>query len=459
MEVTSFLWHIVIANLTIFLIISIFIYKNIKENVFKYYAFFKFFLLLYLILKSGAIIKFSLPEFGHLRPLNWGIQVVYNIYLSYFGISFLKLDVYFPKITHNVHNILRNVLIGSSVFCFFTIVFKLTNAYFYFFTFIYLPFHLLISFYLLYLASKTELKERIYYFIGTLSYIIFASAAFILTVTNNINVGPFTAISFFYIGILIEEYSFGYGLSEKIKKIYYDKIITERKLTLAQKEINQHLQNEVDKIKVEKQIKDLKFVVMNSKMNSHFIFNALNSIKHYIIKNDRNNAIDYLGKFSEFIRNILEIDPTKMISLEKELNNAKLYVSLENMRFNDDIKFSITIANTVDSDNIKIPPFVLQPFIENAIWHGVASKINKTIQLSIKLEKNSLLISITDNGIGRKKANHITKKRKTYKKSMGINITKNILKNFYNNRFSLCFIDLYNNEKPSGTKVILEIPK
>lgn len=456
MGVTSFLWHIVIANLTIFFIISIFIYKNIKDDVFKYYAIFKFFLLFYLILKSGAVIT---PKYNYFSPLNWGVQVVYNIYLSYFGISFLKLQNYFPKPIKHIKSIFKFTLIISSVLCCLAIIFNQSNTYFYFFTFLYLPFHLLVSFYLFYLANKTQKRERIYYFIGTLSYIIFATIAFILTITKNIRVGTFTAVSFFYIGILIEEYSFGYGLSEKIKKIYYDKIITERKLTLAQKEINKHLQNEVDKIKVEKQIKDLKFVVMNSKMNSHFIFNALNSIKHYIIKNDRNNAVNYLGKFSEFIRNILEVDPTKMISLEKELDNTKLYVSLENMRFSNDIMFNITIANTVDLNSIKIPPFILQPFIENAIWHGVASKINKTIQLSIELEKNSLLISIVDNGIGRKKANHITKKRKTYKKSMGINITKNILKNFYGNNFCLSFIDLYENKTPLGTKVLLEIPK
>ncbi|MDE1208273.1 sensor histidine kinase [Tenacibaculum larymnensis] len=456
MEVTSFLWHIVIANLTIFFIISLFIYKNIKEEVFKYYAVFKFFLLFYLIIKSGNIIT---PELNYLRPLNWGIQVVYNIYLSYFGISFLKLQNYFPKTIKHIRYILKNVLIGSSILCFITIVFSYTIFYFYFFTFIYLPFHLLISFYLLYLASKTQANERIYYFLGTLSYIVFASIAFILTITQNIYIGAFSAVSFFYIGILIEEYSFGYGLSEKIKKIYYDKLTTERKLTLAQKKINKHLKSEVDKIKIEKQVKDLKFIVMNSKMNSHFIFNALNSIKHYIIKSDRDNAINYLGEFSEFIRNILEIDPTKMISLEKELNNINLYVSLENMRFNNEIKLKTIVNYGISLENTKVPPFILQPFIENAIWHGLASKKNKNIKLIVEQQNDNIVISITDNGIGRKKASKLSFKRESYKKSMGIDITKNILKNFYENNFSINFLDLYDNKAPIGTKVIIEIPK
>lgn len=459
MEITSFLWHVVIATLSIFLAISTFIYKNIKENVFKFYALFKFFLLVYLILKSNIIIDISLPKFEYLSPLNWGIQVLYNVYLSYFGISFLKLHDYYAKTINHIHNVLKKTLIISSVFCIFTIIFNASNIYFYFFSFIYLPFQLFLSFYILYLAKKAAIKERIYYFIGIISYILFACIAFSLTITQKFHLDILTPISFFYIGILIEEYSFGYGLSEKIKKMYYDKLFTEQQLTLAQKKVNKHLQNEVDKIKIEKQIKDLKFIVMSSKMNSHFIFNTLNSIKHYIITDDKENAINYLGKFSSFIRNILEIDPTKMISLEKELANTKLYVDLENMRFNDDIKFNIVIPNTVDIDNTKIPPFVLQPFIENAIWHGIASKTNKAILLTIELKQNSLLINITDNGIGRKKAHHITLKRDTYKKSMGIEITKNILKNFYNNQFSIHFIDLYKDKKPLGTKVILQIPK
>nr|WP_233884674.1 tetratricopeptide repeat protein [Tenacibaculum piscium] len=208
-----------------------------------------------------------------------------------------------------------------------------------------------------------------------------------------------------------------------------------------------------------KKISDLDSKILRSQLNPHFIFNALNSIKHYIIKNEKHDAIDYLNKFSEFTRRVLEKSMVKSISLEDELYNSQLYVELENARFEDDIEFKINISENISLSNIKTPPFVLQPLLENAIWHGIASVKNKKMTINVKQSKEHICIAITDNGIGRQKTKELKKEQKRYKNSIGISLVNQILENFYKDNYTLSYEDLkdeYNT--PRGTKVNVKIP-
>ena len=300
------------------------------------------------------------------------------------------------------------------------------------FTFFYLPIQLGVSFYSIYLVTKTTERVKLYYFIGIFSYIGFALIAFVLTAIDKIFIGHFTAISFFYIGIIIEGLAFSYGLGQRIKNIYLEKIAYQTKLTKIEKELNLKLQQRVEKAELQKELAELKHTVLNSKMNSHFIFNALNSIKAFIIENDTRSAVNYLGKFAKLIRKILEISTVKEVSLEEELQNIQLYVDIENMRFNNDIDFQIHLPKNIASNSIKLPPFVLQPYVENAIWHGIATKPVKKIRIYIiELTQQQIQIEIIDNGIGRKQA----KNRITHKQSLGLVINHEVLTQFFRQCF------------------------
>ena len=214
----------------------------------------------------------------------------------------------------------------------------------------------------------------------------------------------------------------------------------------------------------QKRILTLEQDVLRTQMNPHFIFNALNSIKHYIINNEQKNAVHYLNKFSKLVRKILESSSVKEVSIQEELETMDLYMNIENIRFSNEINYNVNVDNTLDLSTIKVPPLVLQPFLENALWHGLSSKKGKkNIILSVfKSSSEFIQIDIEDNGIGRKASAKIKSNKVINRKSIGIELTKERLNNFIkdlNNSFSLVFKDLVNeNKKPIGTKVTLRIP-
>jgi len=220
----------------------------------------------------------------------------------------------------------------------------------------------------------------------------------------------------------------------------------------------QHLLNN------EKKLLTLEQSMLRSQMNPHFLFNSLNSIKLYIINNEKKNAVHYLNKFSKLVRKILEASSLKEISLAEELETVELYMNIENIRFSNEINFQTKIAPNIDIHTAKIPSLVLQPFLENSLWHGLSSKEGpKNIWLEISRESDQFIqISISDNGVGRAVAERIREGKVLKRKSVGIDITKERLANFsrdYQNSFEIEIVDLYDdNQQSSGTKIILHIP-
>lgn len=218
-------------------------------------------------------------------------------------------------------------------------------------------------------------------------------------------------------------------------------------------------------LKNEKKLLTLEQSMLRSQMNPHFLFNSLNSIKLYIINNEQKNAVHYLNKFSKLIRKILEASSLKEIPLADELETVELYMNIENIRFSNEINFDTQIAEGIDPHTVKIPSLILQPFLENALWHGLSSKEgDKNILLEVDNgeEEGFIDIAISDNGIGRGAAEVIKQNKVLKRKSVGIDITKERLSNFsrdYQNSFDLEILDLFDEVgNSSGTKVLLHIP-
>ncbi|MGB0890915.1 MAG: tetratricopeptide repeat-containing sensor histidine kinase [Flavobacteriaceae bacterium] len=217
-------------------------------------------------------------------------------------------------------------------------------------------------------------------------------------------------------------------------------------------------------LKKEKKIITLEQDVLRSQMNPHFIFNALNSIKQYIISDEQKNAVHYLNKFSKLMRKILENSAIKEVTLAQELETINLYMTIENIRFSNEIDFNISVEQSINLDKIKVPPLVLQPFLENALWHGLSSKKGtKKIDLTIhQTDANYIQIDVEDNGIGRKESAKIKSQKSLNRKSIGIELTKERLRNFVKdcqNSFSLLYKDLKDEKDNAlGTKVLLLIP-
>ncbi|MDQ2720226.1 MAG: histidine kinase [Bacteroidota bacterium] len=195
-----------------------------------------------------------------------------------------------------------------------------------------------------------------------------------------------------------------------------------RNISLKRK--NEKLQSERKHSQLQQQATELEMLALRSQMNPHFIFNCLSSINRFILINNTEAASSYLTKFSRLIRMALQHSEKSMITLEKELEMLRHYLDLERLRFKNAFDYSITFINTIDTATIFVPPLILQPFAENAIWHGLMHKKGGGhLDIALSVEGKILTSTITDNGIGRSKAALLNSKTAEKDKSMGMKIT------------------------------------
>jgi tetratricopeptide (TPR) repeat protein len=200
--------------------------------------------------------------------------------------------------------------------------------------------------------------------------------------------------------------------------------------------------------------------LLRSQVNPHFIFNALSNISNLIDKNDNITASNYLTKFSRLVRHILESTRADFIELNQEISNLDNYLALQKLRFADKIDYTIKIEAGIDPESFEIPPMLIQPFVENAIEHGIKSKETKGhIDIRFKMTGEQLVCEVDDDGIGREKATEIQAKGH---RSLATSITQERLRNLnrkLRQKVSLEIIDLKTDTKVSlGTRVIIGLP-
>jgi ligand-binding sensor domain-containing protein len=212
------------------------------------------------------------------------------------------------------------------------------------------------------------------------------------------------------------------------------------------------------------EISKVELKALRAQMNPHFVFNSLNSIQHYILNSKSNEAAKYLNKFAKLIRIILSNSEKSMVTVNEDVESLNLYLELESMRFDGKFDYTINVDKTVDGDYDEIPPMLMQPYIENAILHGLNPKETKGhLKIDIFIKNNYIVCRITDDGIGRVKSGEI--KRTTpgnAHKSLGMKITSErvrILNDINKSDLSVSVTDLTDEKGNSkGTMVELYIP-
>ena len=211
---------------------------------------------------------------------------------------------------------------------------------------------------------------------------------------------------------------------------------------------------------IKKKNKRIALQSLRREMNPHFIFNSLNSVNQFIAQNNELEANKYLSSYSKLMRNVMENSNKDFISLTSEIEQLKEYLDLEYMRFQDKFTYKIDIEETIDSDSVFIPNMLIQPQLENAIWHGLRYKESiGLLILTIKQENEKLLIVINDNGIGLTKSLELKTKHQKEHNSRGLTNTKeriNLLNSLYNTNISIDIKEKSINE--SGVIVTLEFP-
>lgn len=349
-----------------------------------------------------------------------------------------------------------------------------------------LPLNLFLFFWIIYKVKHPLLK---YFILGQSLFFIGAALSSIVyynglhKVPNGIFNFPYSQNIIFMAGLLGEVLCFSIALGESMFLVQKDKEKTSQKLieqlqqnqimeTNMRKELDKQINQKTEELvqvysKIEKQkeeqlnksfnerLRNMKMLALRSQMNPHFIFNSLNALKNLVMQSREEDAISYLDNFSLLLRNILQNSSKNSITVEEELEILELYLSLEKRRLGNNFSYVIQCDSREILSQYNIPPLLLQPFVENAIWHGLypSNKPEKNLSLVFDTSKQ-LQIIIEDNGIGRKES---SKTKKTHQ-SAGTNITKERL-TLYNHvshtQMQLSILDLEDNGKPSGTRITI----
>lgn len=232
----------------------------------------------------------------------------------------------------------------------------------------------------------------------------------------------------------------------------------QRQLKQEQAITKMELEEARKRLDVEKQYRASELKAIRSQMNPHFIFNSLNSIQDLVLKGDVENSYSYITLFSNLVRQTLTYSENEFIEFEQEVKLLELYLSLEKLRFKKDFTYEIVVNNVED---IMIPPFLVQPFIENSLVHGLLHKEGeKKLKIVFELAED-LICTIEDNGVGRDKSRAIKERKGAgYASFSGKAIQRRfeILGNVLNGTFGYTYQDLYDKGEPSGTRIVLVIP-
>jgi len=206
----------------------------------------------------------------------------------------------------------------------------------------------------------------------------------------------------------------------------------------------------------------LRLQSLTTQMNPHFIFNALNSVNNFIAKNDEKSANKYLSEFSMLMRKVLDYSKQDFVSFEEELELNELYVKLEHFRFREQFDYNIIYEGDSELRNIDVPPMIIQPLIENAVWHGLRYKEEKgQLDIVIVQSEKSIEVHVKDNGIGRTQSMALKTKNQRKHKSTGLSNVKarlDLLNEVYNKNYKISVSNLSQNDKDSGTFVKLTLP-
>jgi ligand-binding sensor domain-containing protein len=223
-------------------------------------------------------------------------------------------------------------------------------------------------------------------------------------------------------------------------------------------------QRELEKVILDSRISKLKLENLRSQMNPHFIFNSLGAIQDYVMKNEKYLASDYLVKFSRLIRLYLNHSRLNTITLKEELHSLEIYIALEQLRFENKFNVQLNVDQKLNQEQVQVPPLFIQPFVENAIKHGLVHKStsgNLWIDIN-SISKNVIQITVEDDGIGREKSAEINKKRRGHQ-SFAVSATEeriNLYKKEKLFEIEVGFKDKFSgNKKATGTKVIITIKK
>lgn len=415
-------------------------YRNRQEKIYKYY-------LLY-VLSAFAFTLFKSRSFTYIGQLLGLLPIVkfyvaetimwlgFAVYL-FFVAELLDLRKTHPDFLKFLHRLGKIFTIYSLLVFVWFLLTNDSGLQLWLFNNNRIPIFLLYAGILAYIARNVRSSMVKYLIIGNGLLIVFGMIAWLKAGLLNHQhwYGALNHLFTLPLGILLEIIVFTLAIARKIEE--------ERNI----------------KTDLEQKTMQVEMMALRSQMNPHFLFNSLNSIRYMVMINDNGNASDYLSKFSKLLRMILNHSEKNVIRLSEELVALRLYLDIEKRRFGDNFSYAIMIDEQIEVEALQIPPMLLQPFVENAIWHGLmpSTRVDKRIEVFIKKINDSMVeFLIKDNGVGRIKANELKEKSMKQYQSKGTDITNQRVELFnrnYLNKINITINDLYEHHIPVGTMV------
>jgi len=283
---------------------------------------------------------------------------------------------------------------------------------------------------------------------------------------------------FMFAGITAEAFCFAMALAYRTRLMELEKLQLQETYAIQLEEQIEVRANEIEmqnklleekrirqvQMEYEQKLAETEITTLRAQLNPHFVYNCLNSIKLYMSENDSALTREYLSKFSRLMRLVLENSRCDKVILDNELEALTLYMELEAMRFKDKIDFEVLIDPDVETEFIEIPPLLIQPHVENAVWHGIMHKESKgTVIVKMQMaDEHTLRVIVTDDGVGRTMAEQLKSKSATKHKSLGSKLTAEritLINKIFSTETQMQVHDLTNDEGlPAGTEVVIHIP-
>lgn len=491
---TSVFSLIYFAGLSMVFIFIIMMYLLVRETLYFYYMLYVFFQILYSLISNSdhplnlINISWYYPEMSAI--LSEPVQFIFIGFYIFFIFKLLEI---------NKKSLLGRVLRGFGWACFaYALVVlvlysninspDLQRSIFTVNRAIVLPLNLILIIWIL-LKVKHPLIN--YFVIAHLLFFI-GSIIAVFTATKGLNTDPESIFYFrnsaaiiFQAGLMGEVICFSFALSRRVQIIQKEKhhgfqayISQLEETERIQQQMNTELDEKVNekteellqvylamerqrekelKMEFAQKLNEMETMALRSQMNPHFLFNSMNAIKHLIMKERSDDAMYYLDDFSYLLRKVLQNSKRKTISVEEELEVLKLYLSMEKMRLGEDFNFEVSADNVEQLAMYPIPGLLLQPVVENAIWHGLIPSAKREKKLSVDFDiQDTLVISIKDNGIGRQPKDNENRENIDLHQSMGMKIIQNRIELFnhaHDLKMKMNIDDLQENDHPSGTLV------
>ncbi len=469
----------VAAGLLLMSLFSLSQYVFNSDRVFLYYAMYCFASVLFTIWNTNYLLGLGLPFQVHAITRN-GTGVITIFYVLFIA-QLIELPAQFPK----TWLVFRVLLVGLFIQEIMAVI-EHVNGLFFTANWPYIRQGSLSAFISLalivcLLRSKSPFRRYLLTGIGVVVAIVAYSTSFDLRFEQ---VDPANGIVINYtpllygLGILIENFIFLLALAYRNRLVEVDRKQLqvsytqqlEAQIVARTREIQdqsrlleaQHLQQAQDVF--DRRMAETEMTALRSQMNPHFIFNCLNSIKLYAMENDSAKASDYLSKFSKLIRMVLENSRSERVTLQNELDTLRLYLDMETMRFKQKLTYRIIVEPGIDAQFLELPPLLIQPYVENAIWHGLMHQPQGgTVIVSVaQPHDDRITITIADDGVGRARAAALKSKSANDRRSFGMKLTSDriaLINQLYQTQTAVTIHDLVSpTGEAQGTEVVLVIP-